>query len=157
MTRFSEDLPFLRLPDDTLLAGDEVFAEVRKTSDLNKALTQVQLADHEAYLALVLHKIRPAVLYSLWCESENYEKVTRAIYNPKLPFPLSYVVPLQKRWRVSEQLSSLRTLLDHEELFDEAAQALASLSEKLADKLFFFGEEYDMSLSPTPPGLRKLS
>ena len=43
-------------------------------------LTKDENADILAYLALIEQRLRPAILYALWLDAENYTKVTRPAF-----------------------------------------------------------------------------
>jgi len=52
----------------------------REGFNADYGLTLDQNADTLAYLASIEQRLRPAILYSLWMDEENYAKVTRPAY-----------------------------------------------------------------------------
>ena len=48
--------------------------------NVDYGLTMDQTADTLAYLSCINQRLRPAILYSLWVDIENYAKVTRPAY-----------------------------------------------------------------------------
>ena len=52
----------------------------REGYNADYGLTLDQSADTLAYLASIEQRLRPAILYTLWIDIANYEKVTRLAY-----------------------------------------------------------------------------
>ena len=52
----------------------------REGYNADYGLTNDQSADILAYLAFVEKRLRPAILFALWMDVENYNKVTRPAY-----------------------------------------------------------------------------
>ena len=59
---------------------DIISAFRREGYNADYGLTQDQDADTLAYLASIEQRLRPAILYSLWVDKENYENITRPTF-----------------------------------------------------------------------------
>lgn len=93
----SGELPFLRRPNDILLAGfDDIAAFARKKSaDMNISdfLTPKQRAELLAYTSLVRSKLRLAALYEVWATEEGFGTLGHPLYSEgRYPWPLSTVL-----------------------------------------------------------------
>ncbi|KAJ9601954.1 hypothetical protein H2200_013513 [Cladophialophora chaetospira] len=101
----------------------------------------------EAYTALIDHNIRSAWLYYLYLDDENFRSVASPLYVASASS--SYFVRLglarQLRSAAREELRKTNTIIDSEELYQQADKAFDALSTLLADNIFFF--------SQTTPGL----
>lgn len=101
----------------------------------------------EAYTALIDHTIRSAWLYYLYLDEDNFRTVASRLYVASASS--SYLVRLslarQLRSAAREELRKTNTIINPEELYEQAEKAFESLSTLLADNKFFFGQ--------TTPGL----
>lgn len=107
----------------------DIIAYLKKkpSTDLDRHLSTAEAADVSAYSTLIEAKILPALLYSTWCESEAFSKLTRPALGAGLPFPLNF-------WLVYAAQSHVRTYLaklSPDELYEDAEKALEAISRRL--------------------------
>ncbi|KAH7325956.1 hypothetical protein B0I35DRAFT_405281 [Stachybotrys elegans] len=95
----------------------------------------------EAYQALLVNKIRPAWLYTLYLLPANDPLLTR-LYLPESPF---LRLPLRQTLRTAATDEILKTtrrpLLQPAQLYTDATTAFRSLSALLGDNEWFFGAQ----------------
>eukprot|EP01125_Pyxidicula_operculata_P004976 TRINITY_DN1837_c0_g1_i1.p1 TRINITY_DN1837_c0_g1~~TRINITY_DN1837_c0_g1_i1.p1 ORF type:complete len:309 (+),score=58.95 TRINITY_DN1837_c0_g1_i1:960-1886(+) len=108
----------------------------------DEALTQEQVADMEAYIALVEDRLHKAQLFNWWVEVENYESFTHNAYANNRGFPFNWWIPRQMKKAITQQLegsglTSSRSL----EVYEMADHCYKTLSAKLGRKQFFFGDK----------------
>lgn len=140
-------LPELEL--DTLIYSD-FFAIVgifrREGYNADYGLCAEQQADTLAFLAYIERKIKPAVLYALWMDPNNYNRVTRPAYGKLFGFPRNLWAPGQMQQQVEEFIWHCgsfegKTVLDIERfLYREARECFEVIEKMLANSTFFFGD-----------------
>ncbi|KAG0056652.1 hypothetical protein BGZ83_004177 [Gryganskiella cystojenkinii] len=139
----SGKLPFLYLPDGKLITADgfEAFVQENAGSDAPK-LELDQATESVAFTALAESKIHAALLYTMWFEQPHFQATTRdhyfGHYNNRL---LSMLLAYQQKSEIVNTMLQTRTQIDREQIFEEAAQAIDSLSVQLAASGgdYFFG------------------
>lgn len=78
-------------------------------------------------------------LYNWWIEEENYKLCKEAYFDSsKYPFPMNYISPWQHRRTIRDRLSNFG-LTDKEKVYQAANEIYKTLSNKLGDKTYFFG------------------
>lgn len=78
-------------------------------------------------------------LYNWWIEEENFQTCKEAYFDKsKYPFPMNYISPWQHRKKIRSRLSNI-DLTDKEKIYQSANEIYKTLSVKLGDKPFFFG------------------
>lgn len=120
----------------------ELFAElVAMGFDLDSAsgASARDIADGEAYAALLVDGIGPALLQAWWLDQENYDECVRPAYADMLPFPVSYYHPWQLQRRVHSYLVR-RGLTSAFEARKRAERAFDSLAVRLGDRPYFGGQ-----------------
>ncbi|KAI8925691.1 hypothetical protein BC831DRAFT_459794 [Entophlyctis helioformis] len=132
-------LPALLTTDGRLLAGQEIYAEAKTKFDPESKVSREDRSSMEAFLALVESRIRFALEYEFWYESDHFESVTAAVMGAPYPWPLNYLLPRIERSRRVAAMLSKKPVLKTEEIYAEANQALQDLSVVLAGQLYLFG------------------
>mmetsp|Transcript_13187 Transcript_13187/g.35508 ORF Transcript_13187/g.35508 Transcript_13187/m.35508 type:complete len:350 (-) Transcript_13187:512-1561(-) len=135
------------------LSGIRAFLRAQRLVDWS--LTPAQLAECDAFSALIASSIAPLEAYERMLVDENYSAHTRTQIASELAFPSSWIVPMRERGRVRAALTDALGLAEDnrvrtaklEASYDSAKHALAHLSARLgslafgagADKLFYSG------------------
>ncbi|KAJ3094643.1 hypothetical protein HDU97_007735 [Phlyctochytrium planicorne] len=136
----SGELPFLLTPTGKILAGRDIIDEVQdKSGNLSAHLSPEEQSDVLAFTALAETKLRLCLMYALWKEEPNHLNVAYPIYESNFTWPLNLLVPRIKRYEALDWLAKRRTVLNGDEIAEDARSALASFSAKLDSQLFLFG------------------
>ncbi|RHZ50548.1 hypothetical protein Glove_495g44 [Diversispora epigaea] len=137
----SGKLPILILSEGEVLIDELIKNYVEDTKESNKLgqLSEEQQADSQAFITLADTKLRHALLYTLWCESSNecdtYEKYGRRYANP-----IDKILMYQaKNAAIKEMLINI-PVLNRDDIYHEASDALQALSVALGDNPYFFGQ-----------------
>ena len=95
----------------------------------------------EAYTALVDHDIRNAWLYFLYLDKENYKTVAWPLYcsSASSSYLVQAALGSQLQSAAQEELLKSYSVINPDELYDRAADALQALATQLGDNEFFFG------------------
>lgn len=139
----SGKVPFIKVGPLIVSEFEPIIAIINaKGHCLSSHLTDEQRAEMKAYMSLAENVFVNAVLYVLWCDSETYRKVTQVRNGSPYRWPLSKLIPLKKYYEVKRLLQSLGwTKKSLSEVYDSVDTCCQSLSEKLGDQRFFFGEK----------------
>ncbi|KAL1922545.1 uncharacterized protein VTP21DRAFT_10084 [Calcarisporiella thermophila] len=133
-------LPFLALPNGDCLDKERIF-ELLQAENKLPPLDKVQESLNKAFSALVETKLRPALLYNIFCESQNFERLASR-YVAHCASPIDRVALYQLKSAVVSELLAYRDVLAREEIYNEAEQALEALSLKLSEGGdYFFGSK----------------
>ncbi|CAG8560496.1 11195_t:CDS:2 [Paraglomus occultum] len=141
----SGKLPFLLTPNTDALIGEHIEEFLKQSPehqpDLNipTLTTDNDISNSKAFVALADTKLRNALLYYYWCEALNFEEVTSKLYGAKYPKPLNWIILYQMKSAVVKELLTRKPVLDREEIYQEAEDALKAISTLLADHNYFFG------------------
>uniref|UniRef100_A0A0N4Z7M9 GST_C_6 domain-containing protein n=1 Tax=Parastrongyloides trichosuri TaxID=131310 RepID=A0A0N4Z7M9_PARTI len=137
--------PILRLNNDNhIICGFQYIYDflVQRGLGLTDTIPDNQIADHEAYLALIDETLRNVELWMCWKEDDVYYKITKERYGSVYSTPLNYILPCLKRREISRYFNSIgwgsKTVDDIIKIADNCFQ---SLSIKLGDNEFFFGDK----------------
>eukprot|EP00066_Takifugu_rubripes_P003332 XP_003965833.1 PREDICTED: metaxin-1-like [Takifugu rubripes] len=145
----SGSLPVLRTSHkETLSRPSDIIIHLRKQKfNADFDLSAKEGADSLAFISLVEEKLRPALIYTFWVEPKNYVDVTRCWYAEHLPFPLNFFLPGQMQRHQLNKLclqrgdESLEVGDELEkELYQDAAECMNLLSQRLGSHKFFFGD-----------------
>jgi len=114
--------------------------------DETAGLSKNELAESLAYTALIENKLYDALLYILWLENENNAKKTQQqTYVKSLSFIDRYFMKGRIQESARERLKDMELVNVNDELVPEvylnAHDAYYSLSTKLGNKLYFFGDK----------------
>ncbi|CAG8571919.1 2197_t:CDS:2 [Acaulospora morrowiae] len=139
----SGKLPVLILPTGEVLVDEKIvdYAKENKSNKLGELTNQEHQADSEAFIALADTKLRHVLLYTLWCEPE-YESITWGKYGKSYAKPLNRLLMYQAKNAAIKEMLTRRPILNREEIYQEAADALKAFSVALADKNYFFDERF---------------
>jgi len=107
---------------------------------LDSSLTSEQEAESNSFSILISEKLYPIMLWNWFMESENFEKVSEQFGYHLIPFPLNYIIPFQKKMRISDQLSPFKKM-DKTEIYRQASECYEALSSYLGNNEFFFGNK----------------
>ncbi|MEQ2273464.1 metaxin 1, partial [Xenotaenia resolanae] len=145
----SGSLPALRTNQKkTLSRPSDIIIHLRKQKyNADYDLSAKEGADSLAFISLLEEKLIPALIYTFWIEPKNYVDVTRRWYAEHMMFPLNFFLPGRMQ---SRQLEKLRLLRGDEnleageelekELYQDAAECMNLLSQRLGSQKFFFGD-----------------
>ncbi|CAG8643277.1 11278_t:CDS:2 [Funneliformis caledonium] len=124
----SGKLPFLVLTTGENLVNDAIERYISDRYSANfGSLSNEQQADSQAYIALADTKLRNALVN------------THKIYVSHYSNPLDKILFHQNKNLAIKELLTRKPVLNGEEIYQEAAEALQSISVALGDKDFFFG------------------
>lgn len=139
------ELPILADQDQVFVTTAGILKHLKeKGIDLDGNLTAVQRAESLAYSTLVEDRLHDSLLFLWWMEDENTKKMILPLYRKSLSFPWNYILPDQIQKRVKQRLSYLKEKNDVDyinEVYLSAREIYQSLSVKLGEKPFFFGDE----------------
>jgi glutathione S-transferase len=114
--------------------------------DETAGLSKSELAESLAFSALIENNLYDALLYIMWLENENNAKKTQQqTYNKSLSFIERYFLQGKIQETAKERLKDMELVKVNDELVPEvylnAHDAYASLSTKLGNKKYFFGDK----------------
>lgn len=136
-------VPFIKVGSLIVSEFEPIVAIVNaKGHCLSSHLADEQKAEMKAYISLVDSVLVNAVLHILWFDKETYTEVTKVRCGSPYKWPLNKLIPLKKYYEVKRLLKSLgwagKSL---SEVYDGVNSCCQSLSEKLGEQPFFFGEK----------------
>ncbi|GBC02350.1 hypothetical protein RclHR1_04590003 [Rhizophagus clarus] len=136
----SGKLPFLVLTTGDVLVDDAIEKHVTDmySENLGSLNNEQQEADSAAYIASADTKLRNALLYNLWCEPAN-ESITYNKYVGHYAKPLDKLLFHKYKSLAVRELLTRKPVLDKEEIYQEANEALQAISIALGDSKYFFG------------------
>eukprot|EP00123_Amoebidium_parasiticum_P006670 comp17570_c0_seq1/m.17183 comp17570_c0_seq1/g.17183 ORF comp17570_c0_seq1/g.17183 comp17570_c0_seq1/m.17183 type:complete len:193 (-) comp17570_c0_seq1:14-592(-) len=125
-------LPFLKVEETGLWELDEIFQYADNQSPSGVYIPSgVESVEVRAFTALVQDKIYPAILYSLWCDSANYQAVTQPIYGNMYTWPVSWILPSRMRSQAVQAVGDVTGGRPWKEIQADAATAFVALSNRL--------------------------
>ncbi|CAD5222377.1 unnamed protein product [Bursaphelenchus xylophilus] len=136
-------VPFLKL-QKTLVFGYLNIVEFvsQKGIKLTNTLSEADIADMNALMALIRENLLNAEKYFCWSESSNYHSVTKRRYGSVYPVPLKWWLPYLKRKDIVSQLNDSgfanKTIDD---VVKKAETVFHALSVKLGNQRYFMGDE----------------
>lgn len=135
----SGKLPFLILTTNDVLVDDSIEKHVTDMySDNLGRINEQQEADSQSFIALADTKLRNALLYNLWCEPAN-ESITYNKYVGHYAKPLDKLLFQKYKKLAVNELLTRKPVLNKEEIYQEADEALIAISNALGDSKYFFG------------------
>jgi len=145
----STDLPILK---DGMTEVTDIFKIINYLKkkgyniDETAGLSKTELAETLAYTALIENNLYDALLYILWLENEKNAKETQQqTYVKSLSFIERYFMKGRIQESARERLKDMELVNVNDELVPEvylnAHDAYYSLSTKLGNKLYFFGDK----------------
>jgi len=113
-------------------------------------LSDKQISEAGAFINLIEEKLRPALKYIFWIDTENHIKLTRPWYGKHLPFPLGLYYPNRYEKETIKLIESLYSqysdfgeigndTIVETSVYKAAQECLTLLSNRLADNHFMFG------------------
>uniref|UniRef100_A0A0N5B5G9 Metaxin-2 n=1 Tax=Strongyloides papillosus TaxID=174720 RepID=A0A0N5B5G9_STREA len=137
-------VPILRLNNENKITCgfDEIYELIvaRKLS-LTDGIPDSQMADFEAYMAVVDETLKHCEMWMCWCDDKIFNETTSIRYGSVYHFPLNYALPRLRRWEVKRYLSKIgwsnKTL---DEVVGIARNCFQTLSTKLGNNKYFFGD-----------------
>ncbi|CAG8564962.1 12658_t:CDS:2 [Ambispora gerdemannii] len=135
----SGKLPLLYTSPGDIFTSDKI-PEFIKNKQRPEDDTEASTPDPETpFICLADTKLRNALLFYLWCEPANYEKVTFHKYGGHYPKPLDTILMYKARKAVIGDLLTRKPILNANEIYEEADEALKAFSVELEDSKYFFG------------------
>ncbi|KAJ3074183.1 metaxin 1 [Podochytrium sp. JEL0797] len=138
----SGQLPYLLTTAGKALAGREIIDEVMdKVPDFGSQFSPVEKADSLAFAALGESKLHFGLLYDLWYNPQNCEKVAFPKYANDHPWPLTHILPRIKRWEQLDWMLKQRVSINKDEILGDVKSALSAYSAQLDQKEYLFGSK----------------
>lgn len=137
-------LPSLQIGRRVVSSASECVAELRlKRSEtvgvLDSWLSTQQRAELSVYETAITEKLFHSILYSWFCDEDNFNAHTKALIGGALPWPLDKLAPKYSARGVRQECAS-RKLTSDANCQATVAEVLVALSAKLADQSFLFGD-----------------
>jgi len=108
---------------------------------MKKNLSLNEQADQSSFIGYISESLYNCQLFNWWAQDENYQLFTHRIYASKVSFPLNFYVPYKMRSSIIQKLQFNDYTPDNAEMvYEKADEIYKSLSIKLGDKNFFFGD-----------------
>lgn len=141
------ELPVLKSKDKKISGVDEIFNFFRSNKcTIDDHLSRKEVSLMNAYMAMVEENLAPAFEHCMWVDSQNFNDVIRPWFSKSMIFPLSLFLPGRLRQFVIKRLfhSTEDNLPESEKehkIYKKAKECINILSNVLADKDYFFGEQ----------------
>ncbi|KAK0416154.1 hypothetical protein QR680_012319 [Steinernema hermaphroditum] len=136
-------VPFLKV-EEHLVADFQPIVDLvaKKGLKLSATLTDVQLIDMYAHMALIEETLKFVEMHICWFDKATYDQVTKPRYGTVYLWPLRHVLPPLKRREISSYLEGLQWREKSAEQLKEAAdRTFKSLSVMLGSKEYFMGSQ----------------
>ncbi|CAD5217771.1 unnamed protein product [Bursaphelenchus okinawaensis] len=136
-------VPFLKL-QKTLIYGFSNIVDfvAQKGIKLANTLSDAEIADMNALMALIRDNLLNAEKYFCWKDASNYSTVTRKRYGSVYPIPLKWWLPYLKRNELIGQLNDLgygqKSIT---EIVKKGETCFNALSVKLGNQKYLMGDE----------------
>ncbi|KAJ3114629.1 hypothetical protein HK100_001602 [Physocladia obscura] len=138
----SGHLPYLLTTCGKALAGREILDEVLNTTPaFGSHLSKTDRADALAFTSLGESKLHYGLIYDLWYNPINSEKVAFPKYAFENPWPLNHILPRLKRWEQLDWMLTQRVSINKDEILADVKTALAAFSTQLDQKQYLFGDK----------------
>ncbi|XP_047505595.1 metaxin-1 isoform X1 [Pieris napi] len=138
-------LPVLRDGRKALTNFEEVVAYLKSldySTDVH--LNTKQAAEASAFTQHIREKLYPAYQYAWWVDEKNYADLTRPTYAKALQIPFNFFYPSKYQKAAKEMIDALYG--EHTDLreiektvYSEAEKCLKTLSDRLGESEYFFG------------------
>ncbi|XP_035686985.1 metaxin-2-like [Branchiostoma floridae] len=134
-------VPFLRAEEHLVAEWEPIMAFVNaKKYNLGSHLELWQKAEMKAYMSMVENVLKPAELWSSWCDEETAYQVTKPRYGSPYPWPLNSLLARRKQRAVWTIMTALgwrdKTA---QQVYDEVNRCCLALSNRLGSSNYFFG------------------
>lgn len=106
--------------------------------DIHKS--KMELAEIFSFSNMITTTLHHVLLFSRWMDPTNYTEVFKPLLSSALPFPLSLFLPSQYQKKMANKCYSFG-FTDKSYVYAQARDCYTSLSDKLADQMYFFGDE----------------
>ncbi|XP_078699330.1 uncharacterized protein LOC144926441 [Branchiostoma floridae x Branchiostoma belcheri] len=134
-------VPFVRAGEHLVAEWDPIMAFVNaKKYNLGSHLEVWQKAEMKAYMSLVENVLKPAELWSSWCDEDTAYQVTKPRYGSPYPWPLNSLLARRKQravWTIVRALGWRDKTA--EQVYDEVNRCCLALSNRLGSSNYFFG------------------
>ncbi|KAI8914176.1 hypothetical protein EDD86DRAFT_198657 [Gorgonomyces haynaldii] len=140
------ELPVIRVGFEILTSLSEIQGLLQQYDlDLDHPLTPKQVADSRAFIAMIESIFYDALLYSWWMEEQNFTKNIHPAVSKSLNVVSARFTPSLMQQQARERLQKYRLVEQDGKWIPEcyllAKEAIKSLSLKLGDKDFFWGDK----------------
>ena len=140
-------LPCLTTPDDVLLENPENIIQYLKRHgfDPDEAF-DVDIGNNILpFSTLILEKLLPAVLSTIWIDNANFKDVTLCTYARACQYPLNFIIPRKLQKKEEHFVKEFKFLSEDdpkvsEQILSDAKSTLNLLSEFLGEKDYLFGK-----------------
>uniref|UniRef100_A0A1I7ZVZ3 GST_C_6 domain-containing protein n=1 Tax=Steinernema glaseri TaxID=37863 RepID=A0A1I7ZVZ3_9BILA len=139
----SGTVPFLKV-DEHLVADFQPIVDLvaKKGLKLSATLTDSQLIDMYAHMALIEETLKFVEMHICWFDKATYDQVTKQRYGMVYLWPLRHVLPPLKRREIYNYLDGMQWLdKTPGQLMDAADRVFRSLSVMLGSKDYFMGSQ----------------
>ncbi|XP_053611415.1 metaxin-1 isoform X2 [Plodia interpunctella] len=138
-------LPVMRDGRTVLTCFEEVVDHLKSlhySTDVH--LNTMQAAEASAFTQYLRDKLYPAFQYAWWVDEKNYAELTRPAYARALRVPFNFYYPSRYQSAAKEMIDALygehTALKDIEKtIYNEAEKCLKTLSDRLGESEYFFG------------------
>ncbi|KAL0821314.1 hypothetical protein ABMA28_005908 [Loxostege sticticalis] len=138
-------LPVMRDGRKVLTNFEEVVEHLKSlhySTDVH--LNTIQAAEASAFTQYLRDKLYPAYQYAWWVDEKNYSELTRPTYAKALRIPFNFYYPSRYQNAAKEMIDALYG--EHTDLreiektiYNEAEKCLKTLSDRLGESEYFFG------------------
>eukprot|EP00058_Branchiostoma_floridae_P027106 XP_002612597.1 hypothetical protein BRAFLDRAFT_280403 [Branchiostoma floridae] len=136
-------VPFLRAEEHLVAEWEPIMAFVNaKKYNLGSHLELWQKAEMKAYMSMVENVLKPAELWSSWCDEETAYQVTKPRYGSPYPWPLNSLLARRKQravWTIMRALGWRDKTA--QQVYDEVNRCCLALSNRLGSSNYFFGHQ----------------
>ncbi|CEF70302.1 Metaxin-2 [Strongyloides ratti] len=140
----NERIPILRLNNDNkIICGFNAVYNLMASRGLSLCdnIADNQMVDLEAYIAVIEETLRHVEIWMCWMDDNIYHRTTAKRYGSVYRWPLNNILPYLQRKKMKQYLSSIgwgdKTV---DEIIHIAENCFHSLSSKLGNNTFFFGD-----------------
>lgn len=139
----SGEVPFLQIGKLVISEFEPIVSHIQARGfSLSQHLSEEEQADMKAYLAMMQNMVVNAELYFTWYDETMWNQVTKKRVASPFVWPVSYVLPLQKRRKQCQRLKALGlSSKSPTEIVESIKVCLLALTEKLGDQRYFFGDK----------------
>ncbi|TKR88525.1 hypothetical protein L596_012757 [Steinernema carpocapsae] len=136
-------VPFLKLQEHLIAEFQPIVDCVAKKGlKLSANLTDAQLIDMYAHMAMIEETLKFVEMHLVWFDNATYDQVTRSRYGTVYLWPLCSILPTLKRQEIGSYLERLQWRhRTPQELLESAERVFRALSVMLGNKEFFMGTQ----------------
>eukprot|EP01091_Cochliopodium_minus_P017339 TRINITY_DN6765_c0_g1_i1.p1 TRINITY_DN6765_c0_g1~~TRINITY_DN6765_c0_g1_i1.p1 ORF type:complete len:297 (-),score=78.84 TRINITY_DN6765_c0_g1_i1:50-919(-) len=142
----SGDLPVLQIGNEFYSGRRKIFEKIESLKKDKKSvhkITQKEKSDLVAYASMVERDLNDVLEYNQWVDTDNSESTKNSHAN-LLPFPVNHIVPEIEHHKKTFLFN--QRAVKEPQIYDEAEEFYAALSDRLGIRTYFFEEEKPSAL-----------